>query len=149
MEKILWENIPKNIANLYRKMQMSTNAGLEPLGISDAMVKFFFCLRQHGRSTQNEICRFLDLDKSTVAKMVAKLEKEGFVKREHDRDDARSIYVELTAKGYEMEPQAREVHRAWFFEVTKDLTEIERTVFVDLLERVSKNATKEAHRSGE
>ena len=36
---------------------------------------FLFCLYDHGQMSQIEVCRELDMDKSTVAKMSARLEK--------------------------------------------------------------------------
>lgn len=61
--------------------------------------------------SQVEICRDLDMDKSTVAKMLSRLEKNGFVTKSVNQDDVRSFHVALTDKAIALVPQTREIHK--------------------------------------
>lgn len=131
---------PKDISTLYRKMNMSVNARLSPLGLSCAKAMFLFCLYDHGQMSQVEICRELDMDKSTVAKMLMRLEKDGFVAKAVNPDDVRSFLVTLTDKAAALVPQAREIHRNWLDEITGGLTDLEKRNFLELMERVARTA---------
>ena len=49
--------------------------------------------------SQRELCDILDLDRSTIAEIVRRLEKRGFVRREKNDDDLRRNCVHLTSDG--------------------------------------------------
>lgn len=121
-------DIPKNISTLYRKMNMNINARLSPLGLSSAKAMFLFCLYDHGSMSQVNICHELDMDKSTVAKMLMRLEKDGFVTKSVNPDDVRSYQVMLTDKAAALVPQAKEVHQKWLDEITSNLTGLENEI---------------------
>ena len=104
---------PKDISTLYRKMNMSVNAKLAPLGLSSSKAMFLFCLYDHKQMSQVEICRDLEMDKSTVAKMLSRLEKDGFITKSVNPDDIRSFRVTLTDKALALVPQEREIHKNW------------------------------------
>lgn len=121
-------DIPKNISTLYRKMNMNINARLLPLGLSSAKAMFLFCLYDHGSMSQVNICHELDMDKSTVAKMLMRLEKDGFVTKSVNPDDIRSYQVMLTDKAAALVPQAKEIDRKWLDEITSNLTGLENEI---------------------
>ena len=133
---------PKDISTLYRKMNMSVNARLSSLSLSSAKAMFLFCLYDHGPMSQVEICRALEMDKSTVAKMLMRLEKDGLVTKAVNPDDVRSFLVTLTDRAAALVPQAREIHRNWLDEVTGKLTDLEKRNFLELMERVARTANE-------
>lgn len=49
--------------------------------------------------TQNGLAQRLDLDKSTVSRLVAMLERRSWVERIRDRNDSRFYHLRLTAAG--------------------------------------------------
>lgn len=128
---------PKNISTLYRKMNMCVNTKLSPLGLSSAKAMFLFCLYDHRQMSQVELCRSLDMDKSTVAKMLMRLEKDGFITKSVNPDDVRSYQVTLTDKAIALVPQAREIHKKWLDEITSKLTDLEKRNFFELMEKVA------------
>lgn len=133
---------PKDISTLYRKMNMSVNYRLSPLGLSSAKAMFLFCLCDHEPMSQAEICRELDMDKSTVAKMLVRLEKDGLVTKAVNPNDVRSFLVRLTDKAAALIPEAREIHRDWLDAVTAGLSDLEKRNFLELMERVAKKANE-------
>lgn len=133
---------PKNISTLYRKMHMGVNSRLSPLELSSAKAMFLFCLYDNGTMSQVNICRELDMDKSTVAKMLMRLEKDGFVTKSVNPDDIRSYQVTLTDKAISLIPRAKEIHQLWLEEITSSLTELEKRNFFELLERVADTVNK-------
>lgn len=128
---------PKNISTLYRKMNMHVNTKLSPLGLSSSKAMFLFCLYDHKKMSQVELCRDLDMDKSTVAKMLMRLEKDGFVTKSVNPDDTRSFQVTLTEKAIALIPLAKEIHQNWLEEITSKLTDLERRNFFELMEKVA------------
>ena len=131
---------PKNISTLYRKMNTAINTKLTPLGLTSAKAMFLFCLYDHEQMTQVEICRDLDMDKSTVAKMLVRLEKDGLVTKTVHPDDVRAFQVSLTKKAIALVPQAREIQQAWLDQITNDLTNLEKRNFLELIEKVANAA---------
>lgn len=103
---------------------------------------FLFCLHDHELMSQVEICRELDMDKSTVAKMLVRLEKDGLVTKTVNPNDVRSFLVSLTDKAAALIFEAREVHKNWLDEVTENLTDLEKRNFLELLERVARKANE-------
>lgn len=133
---------PKDISTLYRKMNMSVNSRLSPLGLSSAKAMFLFCLHDHEPMSQVEICRELDMDKSTVAKMLMRLEKDGLVTKAVNPNDVRSFLVKLTGKAATLVPAAREIHKDWLDAVTDNLSDLEKRNFLELMERVARTANE-------
>mgnify|MGYP000814411630 CR=1 FL=1 len=52
---------PKDISTLYRKMNMSVNAKLAPLGLSSSKAMFLFCLYDHKQMSQVEILSLIHI----------------------------------------------------------------------------------------
>lgn len=132
---------PKDISSLYRKMNTSVNAKLAPLELSSSKAMFLFCIWDHEQMSQVEMCRDLEMDKSTVAKMLVRLEKDGFITKAVNPDDVRSFLVQLTDKANAVVPEARQIVAEWLNEVTSCLTDLERRNFYELLEKVAKSAS--------
>jgi DNA-binding MarR family transcriptional regulator len=73
---------------------------LAPFGISPARYDLLFVIRTEGVSWmfQSSIRRALGVRASTISKMVAALERDGFVRRFRSFVDKRQVRVELTRK---------------------------------------------------
>ena len=134
----------RDISVLYRKMNMLTNLRLAHLGISGAKAIFLFCIRDHKAMSQVEICKELDMDKSTVAKMLMRMEKDGLIQKTVNPEDVRSVRVSLTDKAMELVGQAQKVMNQWVADATSDLTREEQEAFFVLLERVANKAVRMA-----
>lgn len=132
--------VTRDISVLYRKMQMGFDKLLAPLDLTTGKVMFLFCLDDNGAITQNQICNELDMDKSTVAKMLTKLEKDGYIRKQINPNDSRAFLVELTNKSHEAMSAARKAQDTWISLVTSDLTEIERAIFFELVHKVSQKS---------
>ena len=128
---------PKDISTLYRKMNTNVNLQLAPLGLSNAKAMFLFCLYDHKQMTQVEICRDLEMDKSTVATMLMRLEKEGLVTKTVHPNDVRAFQVTLTDKAILLVPKARAILADWINKITDNLTDLEKRNFFELLEKVA------------
>ncbi len=134
----------RDISVLYRKMNVLTNQRLAHLGVSGAKAMFLFCIRDHKAMSQVEICRVLDMDKSTVAKMLARMEKDGLIRKTVNPEDVRAVRVSLTDKAVDLVGQAQNVMNQWVADATAGLTREERETFFVLLERMADKAVEMA-----
>lgn len=140
MQNTSLEEIIKLISVTHRKTQMYLNDVLKPLGLTSGQVAFLMITCEQGKIVQNKFCDILDMDKSTVAKMLGKLEKQGFVARETNREDSRSIDVYPTQQAREIYPKLREIGESWGEKMTEGMTEVERAIFFELLKKAAGNA---------
>lgn len=139
-EEIQHMDLPKTISLLYRKMNIELNERLMKIGLSNAQSRLLKHLYANGGMTQADLCKELGMDKSTVAKALIPLEKNGFVSKTVNPDDARSYLVTLTQKSTKMIPKTLEIVSSWTKDVTSGMTEAERELFYKLLHKVAQRA---------
>lgn len=58
-------------------------------------------LERRGEASQRELCDDVDLDRSTVADLVARMQRRGLVERRRSAEDARRNTVCLTERGHD------------------------------------------------
>jgi len=71
----------------------------DALGVSATQFATMMYLAKQPKATMTAIASLFDLNKSGVSGMISRLEREGFVTRTADPEDARSNLVGLTPKG--------------------------------------------------
>lgn len=54
---------------------------------------------QHPGATQSQIAELIALDRNSLAEMIARMLKKGYVKRTRSREDARAYALEITDEG--------------------------------------------------
>lgn len=135
-------NTARNISLLYRKMNSMTNTRFSALNLSSSKAIFLLCIHDHKIMSQVEICRELEMDKSSVAKMLMRLEKDGFITKTANPEDTRSMLISLTDKADSLIPSAQAIVNGWVEESTSCLTDLERRNFYELLEKVGQHITE-------
>lgn len=66
---------------------------------SSVQYSILVSLDRRGEASQRELCDDVDLDRSTVADLVSRMERRGLLVRRRDPADARRNTVTLTEKG--------------------------------------------------
>ena len=94
-----------------------------------------------GRS-QDEIAREICLDKSTVARTLAHLEKNGYITRVPNEKDRRQYLVYPTEKMSDIHPKVQRANREWNLRLTEDISPEELEVFHRVLSRMEQNAKR-------
>lgn len=122
-------------------MNAELNVRLMEVGLSSAQTGLLKLIYANGQMTQTDLCEELEIDKSTVAKMLARLENNGFVTRTVNPDDTRSVLVSLTQKAIEINLQTKKIITEWTREVTVDLTDKEQEALNKMLNKVAYQAT--------
>lgn len=83
-------------------------------------------LDQVGEASQRELCDKVDLDRSTVADLVRRMEKHGLIERRRDPADARRNTVTLTSHGRDERMRLRPLVHEADRELTSVLSDSER-----------------------
>lgn len=94
-------------------------------------------LRANDGMNQQSLARVLDKDKTTIARLVSKMEKNNLLLRVHSRDDKRANNIYITNYGkevlLELGPITKQVQNAFVKKISK--TELE--VFYGVLSKIS------------
>jgi DNA-binding MarR family transcriptional regulator len=107
------------------KAHRAAAAGLlRDLGLYPGQELLLMQLWDRDRQTSGELVRAMNLDASTVTRMVIRLEEQGIVRRERSPMDGRAVIVALTDRGKQL---AKAVRTAW--------AELERITTAGMSER--------------
>ncbi|QRN85604.1 MarR family transcriptional regulator [Clostridia bacterium] len=107
-----------NLGYTSRLVHRKLHENLEELGLYQGQPQLLAFLMHQDGSSQRDIGEWMDIRPATITKMVARMEKAGFVERRRDLNDKRSMQVFLTDK-------ARETMQI----LQKDMQEQEETAF--------------------
>jgi DNA-binding MarR family transcriptional regulator len=140
LENIQKYSINRWISILYRYGQSHISKQLEFYNIGSGQYIFLIALYKKDGISQEEISDHLKIDKATTAKSIERLEKEGYVKRDIDSKDKRAYKVFLTQKAFDVRPIICSVLKKWSAVLSEGLTEDEKSIALNLLGRMAKNA---------
>ena len=113
---------------------------LEGTGIGACDRPYLFYIAHHEGVSQDVLSRALLVNKSSVARRLSHLEKEGLVTRTPDPGDRRVLLVSLTEKARDLMPLLRDVAREWNDILTAGFTAEEIDTFTHLISRAFDNA---------
>jgi DNA-binding MarR family transcriptional regulator len=92
----------RHLGYLIRRAQqrhVAVWAGLVSTEISSVQYSILAVLGRRGEASQRELCDDVDLDRSTIADLVARMERRGLIHRDRDPRDTRRNTVTLTQHG--------------------------------------------------
>lgn len=142
------ESYGKYISAIYRHLQILISAELAPYRIGSGQYIFLMAIAGRDRMTQKALSDALLIDKTTTAKAIAKLEAEGYVRREADPADNRYQLLYLTEAGQAVVPKVQEALDRVRHTSLNGISEEEYRLMLSLLKRVLRNVSVEV-RSGE
>ena len=134
-------SIARWVSVLYRYGQSYIGRSVEPYNLGSGQYVFLIALYKKDGINQEEISRYLKLDKSTTAKTFKQLEKDGYIRRETDETDKRAYKIYLTQKARDLEAELYEVIRKWENVLSSGLSENEKETFLQLLRKMVENAS--------
>lgn len=129
-----------NLNIISRCTQMERSAMLKDAGLSGGQVPYLLRLCRKPGLPQEEIARELYLNKSSVARQIAALERQGFVRREPSPEDRRQQLVYPTEKALRILPELRKTVRSWNEYLLQELSEEEKLQLQAVMERISLRA---------
>ncbi len=109
---------------------------LRSVGVFPGQEVLLMQLFERDRRSQTELVKSLDLDPSTVTKMLQRMARSGWIRREQSASDRRVVLVSLTDKGERLRQQVADAWREVEETTIGFLTPPEREQLQELLDRV-------------
>lgn len=82
---------------------------LEPMGLTHPQYLVMLALWQHAPLSVRELSRLLQLDPGTLSPLLKRLEAIGYLRRQRDPADERSLAVTLTERGRALRAEAERI----------------------------------------
>jgi MarR family transcriptional regulator, transcriptional regulator for hemolysin len=112
---------------------------LREVGFATAQLPVLTALKDGARMSQTDLARYANVEQPTMAQMLARMERDGIIRRDADPKDRRGSLVSLTKKALSRLPAGRAILREGNLEMTKGLSAQEVETLLDLLRRVLTN----------
>lgn len=130
----------QQISVTYRCAMRFREKELADTGLSGCQTPYLTALCRHPGMTQEELARELNVNKSSVTRQLCALEEKGYVRREGDPHDKRSLRVYPTEQTQEMMGRIFGCYGAWNEYLTQDFTEAEKAELSRLMLRIARRA---------
>lgn len=124
------------VFNAYR---VNLEKSLSSIGLHSGQVFILISLWSENGQRQNDIAKSLNLSSPTVNKMVKSLIDGGFLNLQKDETDGRATQIFLTEKGIEVRLRVEELWQNLEDDIYSNLTETEKIVLFQLLEKTLRN----------
>ena len=125
-----------------------SEARLKPLGFGVGQVPVLVALQNGEASTQRDLARFARIEQPPMAQMLARMERDGLIRRTPDPADGRSSRIALTETALARLPDAIAAVLRGNREVLEGFTEAEAAQLVALLTRLIANLDRVASADG-
>jgi DNA-binding MarR family transcriptional regulator len=102
--------IPFLMHQVVHYVESSVNERARPYGLRIEGVRVLFRLIAKDERTVNELSALTGIEKSTLSRLLDRMEKRGLVKRARGSEDRRSVVVSLTPKGRKLGEKHRPVY---------------------------------------
>lgn len=142
-------SIGKLNATISRNIQSILNSKLSNMSIQSGQHDFFYVISKNEGITQKDLSEKLNIGKSTTAKAVKQLMKQGYIYRKKDEEDKRFERLFLTESGKEIAPQVSKIFQEVIDITTRGLTGEEIEVVESLLNKILNNVLEERYKDGD
>lgn len=112
---------------------------LKPHGFGVGHIPVLIALRDGVASTQTELARFAKVEQPPMAQMLARMERDGLIRRTTNPDDGRSRKIVLTKKAKASLPKAVDTLLQGNRRVLSGFSDAEAAQFIGHLQRVIEN----------
>ena len=121
-------------------LMYNTNAALLKGGlkVTTAQAGILFFLKQKDMCMMSEIGQVFNIDNSAVTRLIDRLEKNGFVKRQVPPENRRAILISITPEGLEEEKKAQMIIRAINGKIKVGFTAEEVAAYTKILNGILK-----------
>jgi DNA-binding MarR family transcriptional regulator len=92
----------RSVVAIYRPL-------LEPMGLTHPQYLVMLALWQHSPLSVRDLSRLLQLDPGTLSPLLKRLEAIGYLRRERDPADERSLAITLTESGRALRSEAEKI----------------------------------------
>lgn len=127
------------VSRIARAFTRIGDARLRELGFATAQLPVLSALKDGAELSQTELARWARVEQPTMAQLLARMERDGLIRRKPDPKDRRSSLVSLTEEARGRLPAARSILEQGNRDATHGLSEAEVATLVRLLGRVLAN----------
>ena len=127
---------------IYRTAQTMTFRAEQALKPYDLTAEQFHLLKNISENTplsQNQLCEIGQKSAANVTRILDRLEKKGFAKREQNPADRRSSLLFLTSQGKELVDEVSRLFESFSDHLTRGISDQEQALLAQLLLQVQKN----------
>lgn len=124
---------------LSRIIRTKFNEVLNEEGLFSGQHHIVMCLFHDDGQTVGQIAKHLGIATATASVSIKRMEKAGFIKREADENDARTVKIFLTDKGRDVMQNIRIKMDEQEKKITSCLSEAEVTHLTDTIDKIIKN----------
>ena len=128
-----------DLSIIVRSSQVYLTRRLSEHGINASEEYILMYLLGHNEPNQDSIARYFMLDKGSVARSLAKLEKKGFIVRKVNDENQREKVIKLTDKANNMREMLGQQLVTWQGTMYEGLSENEIRIFESSVEKIAAN----------
>lgn len=129
-------------SKIFRNSQIYLDKILLKYELSSGTYPYLFNLEKSEGISQNGISKAVGNDKAMSARTISKLIQLDYIEKKIDQTDGRAFQLYLTEKAKAVLPQIHQDIQDWVSLITADLTDQERLVTMDALEKIFKKTQK-------
>lgn len=133
------DSLRRSFSILYRHGRMMENHRIKRHRISGPQGGYLRIIHHNPGITQDTIAKMQNIDKSSVARAIKKLETENYVERRRNPEDSRSWCIYLTPQGEKLCHERQERGRHYEQKLFAGMTTEEINTLRRLLEKVTAN----------
>lgn len=130
----------KYIAVLYRQELKAINHTMRQYGLGYSCYNFLLYISTYEGCSQKLLCQHMNLDEAMATRTLTKLEKQGFILRQKDKNSPRTLSLSLTDKGCELIPVIRSALSDWWSGLTGSMGKEESQIFIEQLKTMAEHA---------
>jgi MarR family transcriptional regulator, transcriptional regulator for hemolysin len=136
------QSIGHLLADISRLIRKLADRRLAAIGLTRAQCHALMSLKRLGPLTQSTLADIMDIETATVARLIARLEIAGWVKRTPDDRDRRVKVVSTTDKAAAIMDQISEIAESLAQEMTADLSQRHLDALVNSLGGVKRRVAQ-------
>ncbi len=121
--------------HMARLFAQALHARIRPLGLAPAQFMTLLELWQEDGLTQSDLVARLDVEQATMANTLARMERDGLIRRTPHPDDARARQTWMTPRAKALEGPATAAADAVNAAALDGLSAADRATFLDLMRR--------------
>ena len=110
------ESLGYQVNHLARLLAAALKERIEPHGVVPGQFAQMLALLERDGVSQSELCQIVQIDQSTMAHTLKRMQRDGLISRSSDAADQRRVVIHLTPRARELAPTlvgaAREVNTA-------------------------------------
>ncbi len=134
--------INRNILSIARCDVQYRSEKVAPLGLKSCHTSYLMEICHNPGISQDKLAQAIFINKSNIARQVAVLEEEGFIRRVPSQADRRVMELYPTEKAMALLPQIQGVLLEWEGYITEGLTEEELALLTKVLSEMKQRAAR-------